>query len=123
MVALLPIDAETPRRLVLNPALTDVEFEPLCAASDWFCLERTREGEILMSKSQQKMERWIENGASLGWLIDPYEKKVYIYETGAETSVATEPALRGRGPLESFTLTSKNSGAAMRFDLFGGVRP
>jgi len=28
-----------------------------------------------LSKSQQKMERWIENGASLGWLIDPYEKK------------------------------------------------
>jgi Uma2 family endonuclease len=50
------------------------------------------------------MERWIENGASLGWLIDPYEKKVYVYEAGAEISVVTEPALRGRGPVEGFTL-------------------
>ncbi len=31
MPALLPIDAETPRSLVINPPLTDAEFEALCA--------------------------------------------------------------------------------------------
>jgi Uma2 family endonuclease len=57
-----------------------------------------------LSKSQQKMERWIENGASLGWLIDPYEKKVYVYEAGAETATVSGHALPGTGPVEGFTL-------------------
>jgi Uma2 family endonuclease len=191
VVTLLPIGAETPRSLVLDPPLTDAEFEALCAANDLIFFERTREGEILMhppagaftsdgnaeivsqlrswwkthrrgrvfdatggfflpdgsmlspdasyvqphrlkglgkneltgfprlcpdfivellsvsdslSKAQQKMERWIENGASLGWLIDPYEKKVYVYEAGAETAAVTGNALPGRGPVEGFTL-------------------
>ena len=191
MVTVLPIGAETPRSLVLDPPLTDAEFEALCAANDLILFERTREGEILMhsptgaftsdgnaeivtqlrlwwrthrrgrvfdanggffladgsmlspdasyvmphrleglskdeltgfpylcpdfvvellsisdsiSKAQQKMERWIENGATLGWLIDPYEKKVYVYEAGAETVAVTGKALTGRGPIEGFTL-------------------
>ena len=191
MVTLLPIGAETPRSLVLDPPLTDAEFEALCAANDLISFERTREGEILMhsptggftsrgnaellgqlhawwkthrrgmlfdsnggfflpdssmlnpdaayvlpdkviglkrddltgfpylcpdfvvellsisdstSKAQQKMERWIENGASLGWLIDPYEKKVYVYQAGVETAAVTGNALHGRGPVEGFTL-------------------
>jgi hypothetical protein len=45
---LLPINAETPRSLVVNPPLTDAEFEALALASEWFRYERTREGEILM---------------------------------------------------------------------------
>jgi Uma2 family endonuclease len=57
-----------------------------------------------LSKAQQKMERWIENGVSLGWLVNPYEKKVYVYEAGAGTSVVSEPVLHGRGPVEGFTL-------------------
>jgi Uma2 family endonuclease len=24
------------------------------------------------------MQRWIENGVQLGWLIDPYSRKVYV---------------------------------------------
>ena len=191
MVTLLPIDAVTPRSLVLNPPLTDAEFEALCAANDLIFFERTREGEILMhsptggftsrgnaellgqlhswwkthrrgmlfdsnggfflpdssmlnpdaayvlpdklmgltkgdltgfprlcpdflvellsvsdslSKAQQKMERWIENGTGLGWLIDPHEKHVYVYEPGAETTAVTGIALHGRGPVEGFTL-------------------
>jgi Uma2 family endonuclease len=191
VVTLLPIGAETPRSLVLNPPLTDAEFEALCAANDLIYFERTREGEILMQspaggftsdgnaeivsqlrswwkthrrgrvfdssgtfslpdtsilspdasyvlpdkftgltrddltgfprlcpdfviellsvsdrvpKAQQKMERWIENGATLGWLIDPYEKKVYVYESGGETAAVTGNALHGKGPVEGFTL-------------------
>ena len=190
-MALLPIDAETARSLVLDPPLTDAEFESLCAGNDWFCLERTREGTILIkppsgaftseangeiigqlhswwkghrrgmvfdasggfylpdssmlnpdaayvqpdklkgltksdltgfprlcpdfvvellsvsdshSKAQQKMERWIENGVSVGWMIDPYEKKVYVYQAGAETAVVTGNAIQGSGPVEGFAL-------------------
>jgi Uma2 family endonuclease len=45
---LLPVDAETPRSLILDPPLTDEQFQELCFANDWFRFERTREGEILM---------------------------------------------------------------------------
>ncbi len=191
MSTLLPVDAETPRSLVLDPPLTDAEFEVLCAANDGVHFERTREGEILMHppaggftsegnaevvsqlrswwkthrrgrmydssagfflpdgsmlnpdaayvlpkklkgltkddltgfprlcpdfvvellsisdslpKTQEKMERWIENGAALGWLIDPYKQKVYVYEPGREASAVSGKSVRGSGPVEGFVL-------------------
>jgi Uma2 family endonuclease len=188
---LLLIDAETPRSLVVNPPLTDAEFEALCLASEWFRYERTREGKILMHppaggftsegnaeiclqlrswwkthrrgrvydssgtfflpdgsvlnpdaayvlphrlkgltvddltgfprlcpdfvvellsksdsvpKAKRKMERWIENGATLAWLIDPYKRRVYVYESGCEVRVVSGKDLRGVGPVEGFVL-------------------
>ena len=48
------------------------------------------------------MEEYIDNGAQLGWLIDPFERKVYIYRSGAAVecllqpqSVSGEPVLPG----------------------------
>jgi Uma2 family endonuclease len=189
VLALLPIDAETPRSLVLNPSLTDAEFEALCLASDWFSFERTREGEILMHppaggltsggnaqiagqlyswwkthrrgrvfdssaafflpdssilnpdasyvlpaklhgltkddltgfprlyfviellsksdslvKAREKMERWIENGATLAWLIDPYKRKVYVYEPGRKASSVSGKTIPRKGPVDGFIL-------------------
>jgi Uma2 family endonuclease len=191
VIAPLLVDAATPRSLVLNPPLTDAEFEALCLSSEWFYFERTREGEILIQppsggltshanalitaelacwrkrhgrggvfdsstgfflpdgsmlspnasyvrpknlkgltkddltgfpylcpdfviellsksdsvrKTREKMERWLENGAALGWLIDPYKKKVYVYESGRKPSAVSGKAVRGRGPVEGFTL-------------------
>jgi Uma2 family endonuclease len=191
VATLLPIDVEKPRTLVLTPPLTDRELEGLAMASEWFSLERNREGEILMHpptggfgsrgntditsalhswwkthrrgmvfdsqagfflpdgsmlspdacyvlpskvaglvkddltgfpylcpdfviellsksdsvpKAKQKMERWVENGAVLGWLVDPYKQKVYIYESGAEPVVVLGNAVHGKGPVEGFVL-------------------
>jgi Uma2 family endonuclease len=191
MQAVLPVGAETARSMVVDPPLTDAEFEALCAANDWFRFERTREGEILMHppaggftsegnaeiggqlhswwkthrrgriydssggfslqdssilnpdasyvlpkrlkgmtkdeltgfprlcpdfviellsksdsvpKAQEKMERWMENGATLGWLIDPYQKKVYVYEPEREAAVVSGKTVRGSGPVEGFEL-------------------
>jgi Uma2 family endonuclease len=188
---LLPVGAETPRSLVLDPPLTDAEFEALCAANDGVHFERTREGEILMhspaggftsegnaevvsqqrswwkthrrgrtydssagfflpdgsmlspdaayllpkklkgltkddltgfprlcpdfvvellsnsdnpAKAHKKMKDWIANGAALGWLIDPYEQKVYVYEPGCEASAVSGKSVRGSGPVEGFVL-------------------
>jgi Uma2 family endonuclease len=188
---LLPVDAETPRSLVLDPPLTDAQFQELCFANDWFRFERTREGEILMhpptggfasvgsaeitgqlhswwkthrqgsthgsnagfflpdgsmlnpdaayvlpqklkgltkddltglpylcpdfiiellsasdslSKAQQKMERWVENGVALGWLIDPYKKTVYVYEPGRGVATVSGKTVQGSGPVEGFAL-------------------
>jgi Uma2 family endonuclease len=191
VLALLPIDAETPRSLILNPSLTDAEFETLSLASECFSFERTREGEILMHppaggltsggnaeiagqlyswwktyrrgrvfdssaafflpdssvlspeasyvlpaklkgltkddltgfprlcpdfviellsksdslvKAREKMERWTENGAIMAWLIDPYKRKVYVYEPGCKASTVSGKAIPGRGPVDGFVL-------------------
>jgi Uma2 family endonuclease len=55
-------------------------------------------------KTKQKMERWIENGAALGWLIDPYQQNVYVYEPGVESTVVSGKTIRGKGPVEGFIL-------------------
>jgi Uma2 family endonuclease len=47
---------------------------------------------------------WIEHGATLGWLIDPHEKRVYVYVPGGESSIEFGNAVRGHGPVEGFTL-------------------
>jgi len=191
MHTVLSIEADLPRSLILNPPLTDAEFEALCAANDLIYFERTREGEILMHSpaggftsqgnaeigtqlrlwwkthrrgmlfdssggfflpdgsmlnpdaayvlpnklkgltkddltgfprlcpdfvvellsisdsvptAQRKMQLWIENGATLGWLIDPYKKKVYVYQPGREAAVVFGSTLPGSGPVEGFTL-------------------
>jgi Uma2 family endonuclease len=48
------------------------------------------------------MEEYIQNGAQLGWLIDPIERKVYVFRPGAQVecldnpaTVSCEPLLRG----------------------------
>ena len=51
---------------------------------------------------QAKLREYIDNGAQLGWLIDPIEEKVYIYRPHVEVesldrplTVSGEPLLRG----------------------------
>ena len=49
-----------------------------------------------VSAQQRKMERWIERGILLGWLIDPYDRIVWIYRPGREPEELHEPSeLRG----------------------------
>ena len=51
-----------------------------------------------LANIQKKMELWISNGVQLGWLIDPYQKRVFIYEPGVEVSViCREDTSRGTG--------------------------
>jgi Uma2 family endonuclease len=57
-----------------------------------------------LPKTREKMERWLENGASLGWLIDPYKKKVHVYAPGRKVSTASGKSVRGTGPVEGFSL-------------------
>jgi len=59
--------------------LTDEEqegFAPLCPD---FLIELKSKNDRL-SLLQQKMEEYLDNGTALGWLIDPYEKKIYVYD-------------------------------------------
>jgi Uma2 family endonuclease len=57
-----------------------------------------------LASTQKKMERWIENGAKLGWLIDPYVQKVYVYAPGLPPASVAEACINGSGPVEGFVL-------------------
>lgn len=39
-----------------------------------------------------KMREYIANGAQLGWLIDPVEKKVHVYTPLADVACLEDPA-------------------------------
>jgi Uma2 family endonuclease len=57
-----------------------------------------------LPKAKVKMERWIENGAAVGWLIDPYKKKVHVYQSGGKAIVVSGHSVAGSGPVEGFSL-------------------
>ena len=40
---------------------------------------------------RRKMERYIANGALLGWLIDPYRRRVYVYRPGVAVEMLEDP--------------------------------
>ncbi|MDE2891248.1 MAG: Uma2 family endonuclease [Chloroflexota bacterium] len=42
-------------------------------------------------QQQEKMVEWIEGGVRLGWLIDPFERKVWIYRANGEVDELDDP--------------------------------
>jgi Uma2 family endonuclease len=73
-------------------------FAPLCPD---FVLELRSPSDAL-HVLQDKMQEYIDNGARLGWLIDPTERMVYVYRPGesverleAPEKVSGEPVLPG----------------------------
>ena len=40
---------------------------------------------------QRKMERYMANGALLGWLIDPYRRRVHVYRPGIAVETLEDP--------------------------------
>ncbi|ALF53467.1 hypothetical protein ACX27_12455 [Nostoc piscinale CENA21] len=54
---------------------------------------------------QEKMREYIDNGAKLGWLIDPQQRRVEIYRPNSAVEVLENPAeLLGEGVLPGFLL-------------------
>jgi Uma2 family endonuclease len=76
-------------------------FLPLCPD---FVVELTSPSDRL-PKVKAKMREWMENGASLGWLIDADSRTVYIYRPGQdpEEFVGVDH-VTGEGPVEGFRL-------------------
>lgn len=71
-------------------------FSPICPD---FVLELRSSSDQLRTL-QDKMQEYLDNGARLGWLIDPSERVVYIYRPGeaverleAPREVSGEPVL------------------------------
>jgi Uma2 family endonuclease len=58
-----------------------------------------------LSKAKAKMREWIENGAQLGWLLDPDRRTVYIYRPDREPERLVNPErIVGEGPVAGFVL-------------------
>jgi Uma2 family endonuclease len=58
-----------------------------------------------VSSLQTKMEEYIQNGARLGWLIDPDRRRVHVYRPDREVEVLKNPsAVSGDPELPGFTL-------------------
>ena len=78
-------------------------FLPLCPD---FVIE-LRSSSDSLTMLQEKMREYIDNGARLGWLIDPVSspKRVHIYRPNTETQILDEPdELSGEPELPGFTL-------------------
>ena len=61
-----------------------------------------------LSVLQAKMEEYINNGARLGWLIDPQDRRVHIYRPDSEVHTLQNPETISADPiLPNFTLDLK----------------
>ena len=58
-----------------------------------------------LSEVRNKMVEYMENGAVLGWLIDPFKRQVYVYRQNEEVIILDNPASISADPLlPGFTL-------------------
>lgn len=71
------------------------KFPPICPD---FVVELRSETDDL-EVVQAKMEEYLENGAQLGWLIDPLEKKVHIYRPDEKVKILNRPKTLSGEPL------------------------
>ena len=76
-------------------------FPPLCPD---FVIELRSQTDML-STLQTKMEEYMANGALLGWLIDPFERVIYVYRSDAEIHQLNDPqTISGSPVLPGFVL-------------------
>ena len=90
-------------RLAELPETERLKFSPICPD---FVVELRSESDRLRD-IQAKMEEYLENGARLGWLIDPLDPRhrVYVYRPGAAVEVLEAPqTLSGDPELPGFVL-------------------
>ncbi len=58
-----------------------------------------------LTKLKAKMAEYMENGAKLGWLIDPTKDKVYIFRQNTDVEILEKPkTLSGENLLKGFKL-------------------
>ncbi len=86
------------------------KFTPICPD---FVVELTSPSDRL-SRVQQKMCEWIENGVQLGWLLDADNRTAYIYRSGCAPETVVEPErLEGEGPVAGFVLELESIWASL----------
>ncbi len=70
---------------VRHNALPMIERKRFAHICPDFVIELKSDSDSL-KQLKEKMQEWIENGCKLGWLIDPEERKVYIYHSTSHNS-------------------------------------
>jgi len=76
-------------------------FGPFCP--DFVVELRSRTDRVIQLRA--KMVEYLENGASLGWLIDPFERRVYVYRPDQDVVLLENPETVSGDPLlPGFTL-------------------
>lgn len=81
----------------ISPEQLANEPPPYPSPDDWllpFCpafVVEVRSRSDRLAAMQRKMAEYIANGALLGWLIDPYQRRVHIYRPGVEPEVLDDP--------------------------------
>ena len=78
------------------------KFPPLCPD---FVVEIRSENDTIV-EIQNKMNEYFENGCQLGWIIDPVEQQVYIYQVGKEFEIISsfDEKINGGAVLTGFEL-------------------
>ncbi|MFP4008054.1 MAG: Uma2 family endonuclease [Spirulinaceae cyanobacterium] len=83
------------------PSEKQAQFAPICPD---FVVELRSPSDNLQPL-QNKMAEYLENGASLGWLIDRKNKRVYVYRSQAEVECLESPErVKGDPFLPGFVL-------------------
>ena len=77
------------------------KFPPICPE---FIVELRSPSDSL-SELQRKMQEWIDLGVKLGWLIDPQNRKVYVYNSdGTKECLDNPTTVKGEPILQDFVL-------------------
>ena len=85
----------SPEQVAALPPVADGGAIAVCPA---FVAE-IMSGTDTLPPLQRKMERYIANGARLGWLIDPYRRRVYIYRPGVPVTLLDDPEIISGDPV------------------------
>jgi Uma2 family endonuclease len=76
-------------------------FPPLCPD---FVVELRSETDSVKDL-QEKMGEYLDNGAQLGWLVDPLEQTVHVYRPGVAAEILNDPeTVSGEPLLKGFVL-------------------
>lgn len=88
-------------------SLSEEEQEGIIPFAPDFVIELRSRTDSL-KELQDKMTEYIENGAQLGWLIDPIERQVYVYRPNTEVETLDNPQkISGEFLLKGFVLKMK----------------
>jgi Uma2 family endonuclease len=90
----------TPEQLV---GLSQSELSRFIRRAPAFVVE-LRSPSDRISSVAEKMENWMASGVQVGWLIDPEDRQVHIYEAATAPRIESSPTMKGTGPIAGFVL-------------------
>ena len=72
--------------------LTELELRSTINGAPDFVVEVRSQSDRL-TPQLAKMAEWMDGGARLGWLLDPVDRRVYVFRPGRELEILDNPAM------------------------------